>query len=80
VFVKPDYFLSFFFWLDVISTISLILDIQLISSEMGLNGGGGQATNTASLARAGRASRVGTKYFGIHLTYFSIGQAEWCGL
>ena len=27
VFVKKDYFLSFFFWLDVISTISLILDI-----------------------------------------------------
>lgn len=57
---RRDYFNSFFFWLDIISTISLIFDIGLITSQMGL-GGGNPAGNTAALARAGRASRVGTK-------------------
>lgn len=60
MFVKEDYLNSFFFWLDIVSTLSLVLDIQLISNQIGL--GGSQAANTASLARAGRASRVGTKY------------------
>jgi hypothetical protein len=26
-FVKEDYFLSFYFWLDLVSTVSLIFDI-----------------------------------------------------
>ncbi len=29
--VKPDYFNGFFFWLDVISTLSLLLDIGWVS-------------------------------------------------
>ena len=45
VLAKPDYFMSFFFWLDLISTVSLILDIGLISSEIGLNAP--SATKTA---------------------------------
>ncbi|CAK69742.1 unnamed protein product (macronuclear) [Paramecium tetraurelia] len=61
VIVKEGYFLSFFFWLDTISTISLLLDISLFNQAVGLSGAGGQAKNTAGLARAGRASRVGTK-------------------
>ncbi|CAD8192164.1 unnamed protein product [Paramecium octaurelia] len=61
VIVKEGYFLSFFFWLDSISTISLLLDINLFNQAVGLSGAGGQAKNTAGLARAGRASRVGTK-------------------
>jgi hypothetical protein len=31
VLAKEDYIFGFFFWLDAISTISLILDIQVIS-------------------------------------------------
>lgn len=58
---KEGYFLSFFFWLDVISTISLLLDINMFNEAVGLTGSAKQAKNTASLARAGRASRVGTK-------------------
>lgn len=58
---KPDYFNSFFFWLDLFSTISLITDIEpamdfLIGSSE--DGGG---TDAASLTRASRGARIGTK-------------------
>jgi hypothetical protein len=41
VIVKEGYFLSFFFWLDSISTISLLLDIQLFTVAVGLSGSAG---------------------------------------
>ena len=34
VFVKEDYVFSFFFWLDMISTITLIFDIQTIHKQL----------------------------------------------
>ncbi len=58
VIVREGYFLSFFFWLDLISTVSLILDIQMVSQLLFY---GSKAASAASIARAGRASRVGTK-------------------
>lgn len=61
VIVKEEYFLSFFFFLDSISTISLLLDISMFNEAVGLSGDTSGAQNTAALARAGRASRVGTK-------------------
>jgi hypothetical protein len=36
VIVKKEYFNSFFFWLDMISTLSLILDLNMFSSSVGL--------------------------------------------
>ncbi len=54
---KPGYQFSFFFWLDIVSSASIILDIQLVNSYI-FNV---KAASTASLARAGRASRIGTK-------------------
>lgn len=45
VLCKPGYFLSFFFWLDLVSTLSLILDIGMISKDIGLSDS--SATNTA---------------------------------
>ncbi|EAS07728.2 adenylate/guanylate cyclase domain protein (macronuclear) [Tetrahymena thermophila SB210] len=56
---KKGYFNSFFFYLDIISTVSLILDIGWISDAMFNQGGGSQ--NAAQVAKAGRASRVGTR-------------------
>mmetsp|Transcript_8444 Transcript_8444/g.26258 ORF Transcript_8444/g.26258 Transcript_8444/m.26258 type:complete len:919 (-) Transcript_8444:232-2988(-) len=50
---KEDYFLSFFFWLDLVATVSLILDITWIFSLF--------TGSDSSLARAGRMSRVGTR-------------------
>mmetsp|Transcript_28098 Transcript_28098/g.24827 ORF Transcript_28098/g.24827 Transcript_28098/m.24827 type:complete len:179 (+) Transcript_28098:159-695(+) len=59
---KPGYFLNFFFWLDFISTVSLIFDIGWISEAIfGTGGGADSAAGAAQLARAGRASRVGTR-------------------
>jgi hypothetical protein len=61
IIVKDDYLWSFFFFLDLISTISLILDISIVTNVLFYGGGASSVTNTASLARAGRAGRVGSK-------------------
>jgi class 3 adenylate cyclase len=60
---KEDYWLNFFFWLDVISTVSLIPDIGWIWDPIVGGGGsaGGNAAKASQLARAGRASRAGTR-------------------
>ena len=55
--VKHDYFLSFFFWLDVISTLTMIPDCGWIWDP--LTSGGSSATNkTTSIAKTTRAGRV----------------------
>lgn len=60
---KPGYWLSFFFWLDLIATVSLVTDIDpLVEAMSGDNEGGGSgATDTATLARASRGARIGTR-------------------
>lgn len=58
---KDDYFLSFFFWLDLISTLSILLDIGWISNAIYGSGGTSSVQSTASLARAGRASKIATR-------------------
>lgn len=51
---KDDYFLSFFFFLDLVATSSLLLDITWVYEVLILGG-------DTSVARAGRMSRVGTR-------------------
>jgi len=59
---KPGYFLGFFFFLDLVSTGSLIFDIGWLSNLVfGTTGSTPGAAGAARLARAGRASRVGTR-------------------
>lgn len=55
---KEDYFLTFFFWLDVVSTISMIPDIGWIWDLMIGQGSSSNASNAASLAKTSRAGRV----------------------
>lgn len=55
---KDDYFLGFYFWLDLVSTLSLIMDIGWI---MNAHRSGGSAKKASSLAKAGRGARIGTK-------------------
>ena len=50
--------MSFFFWLDILSTLSLIFDIGWISDGLFETGDAG---NASKIARAGRASRIGTR-------------------
>mmetsp|Transcript_68159 Transcript_68159/g.124354 ORF Transcript_68159/g.124354 Transcript_68159/m.124354 type:complete len:966 (+) Transcript_68159:3-2900(+) len=57
-FGKDDYFLGFFFTLDVISTVSLVLDLSAVSNI--LNGGTDEDDQMSSL-RGGRTARVGAK-------------------
>lgn len=60
---KPDYRWGFFFWLDIISTLSLLLDTEWVS-DLIFNG---STSNTASqksatsFAKTARASRIGTR-------------------
>jgi len=61
-FAKPKYFLRFFFWLDLLSTLSLLLDIGWVSNAIFDTSAGTSGTaSAAQLARAGRASRVGAR-------------------
>merc|ERR1719456_1739103 len=53
---KEDYLFGFFFWLDLISTASLILDVSLVAEALF-----GGANNDGNAARASRASRAGTR-------------------
>ncbi|CAD8115536.1 unnamed protein product [Paramecium primaurelia] len=57
---KDGYFVGFFFWLDLLSTVSMLLDIGWVSDAI-FGTSGGAALSAVSLARAGRASRVGTR-------------------
>jgi len=60
---KEDYFNSFYFWLDFISTISLITDIGWIWDQViGTSDySAGNAEQASQLARAGRGARIGTR-------------------
>lgn len=60
---KPGYWLSFFFWLDLIATLSLVTDIDPLVEAVsrGEEGNGSAAGDTATLARASRGARIGTR-------------------
>lgn len=53
--------MSFFFALDLISTLSILLDIGWVSEALYGSGGTSSVQSTASLARAGRASKIATR-------------------
>lgn len=60
---KPDYRWGFFFWLDLVSTVSLLMDVQFISDPIMSGGSTQQSTskNATSFAKTARASRIGTR-------------------
>lgn len=61
-FAKEGYFLSFYFWLDLIATLSLVFDIDWFwAAILGTGGSAGNATAATKAAKAGRGARVGTK-------------------
>ncbi len=57
---KPGYLFSFYFWLDLIATLSLIPDIGFIDVASIFAGDDGDV-GSADQARAGRAARAGTR-------------------
>lgn len=56
VYSQKGYLWSFFFYLDLVATLSCITDITLLFNNGASSGGGG-----AEIARAGRAARTGTR-------------------
>lgn len=62
--VKPEYRFGFFFWLDLGSTLSLITDIDIVMQFLtGVeeNSDMLSQTNQASIVRASRGARIGTR-------------------
>lgn len=55
---KENYFMTFFFWLDVVSTLSMLTDIMWVWEAMTGGGSSGQGGNAAQLAKTSRAGRV----------------------
>ena len=55
---REEYFLSFFFWLDLVSTLSMIPDIGWLWNLIIGQGNGASAGNTVQLAKTSRAGRV----------------------
>lgn len=53
-----EYFNSFFFWLDLVSTVSMIPDCGWIWDPLTGGGGDTDATDLAKTSRAGRVTRV----------------------
>ena len=58
---KPEYFNSFFFWLDLLSTISLITDVEPVMQAITGGGNSANAAEAAAIARASRGARIGTR-------------------
>jgi hypothetical protein len=57
--VQEGYFLGFFFWMDVLGTFSILLDIGWIADSIV---GGGQTAANGSILRATRAAKLGARY------------------
>ena len=56
--VQKSYFLSFFFWMDLLGTLSILLDISFVANNL-LSGGSGGKTG---ILRATRAAKLGARY------------------
>lgn len=57
-FIKEGYFLKYYFWLDLISTFTMILDITWFQAII-VSGGYQNASKVVKIARASRASKIG---------------------
>jgi hypothetical protein len=59
--VKKNYVGSFYFYLDIISTASIILDLHWVNNALSGSTAASQSNDASSIARAARAARIGTK-------------------
>ncbi len=57
--IQKDYFLKYYFWLDIISTATMAFDLTWVSQYF--TGSGKSAINISQLSRASRAARLGTR-------------------
>ena len=64
--VQVDYFLTFYFWLDFVSLISMVLDIHwfynwMINSMSSGSSGGKQAKTLGAIAKAGKSAKIAAR-------------------
>lgn len=59
--LKEGYFLRFYFWLDLISTLTMILDLHWINNLMSGTSGLQTTTSIVRIARASRVSKIGAR-------------------
>ena len=60
--VKPEYRWTFYFWLDLVSTLSLVADIPFLYDwALPPGSAGGSAGSNLAILRAGRLVRTGTR-------------------
>ena len=64
--VQIDYFLTFYFWLDFVSLISMVLDIHwfynwMINSMSSGSSGGKQAKTLGAIAKAGKSAKIAAR-------------------
>ena len=58
----PNYTYGFYFWLDIISTATLLMEVGWISGAIfGTNGAVNRTLSSVTLARAARASKIGSR-------------------
>jgi len=57
--IKKNYFLKYYFWLDLVSTLTISFDLVWITQF--ITGGGKSAANVFQITRASRAARLGTR-------------------
>jgi hypothetical protein len=58
---KKGYFGGFYFWLDVVATVSLLFDIPAVMTLLTPVGAGQTSGQGGTLARAGRSANAGSK-------------------
>ena len=59
---KDDYFLGFYFWLDLISTVTLIFDIGWFwDLILGSSGSVSNSQQASKVAKQGKGARIGTR-------------------
>ena len=59
-FVREGYFLHYYFWLDLVSTLSMLLDLVWINALISGNGIE-TASKVVKLAKVSRVSKIGAK-------------------
>ncbi len=72
-FLKEKYFLSFYFWIDVVSTISMVMEIIWVDNWLVDNSSLPAVLTIAKVVKASRLSRIGgraTKILLIFINYF----------
>lgn len=57
----PNYFCSFFFFLDIISTLSIVMDISMLTNYFSQSGTLGSGVQLSTIIRNSKASRAAAR-------------------